>query len=106
MSDRLIFEIQREGCSILVWVGALGSRIVYPSETLAMLQEDILLEDERRFRDAKEQTGVAAITKFGEFVSVYEYLQRLYKVYRSGVGKHLGVEVYENIDQREHKDWW
>lgn len=106
MEKRLVFEVQREGSSVVIWLGSIGSRVVFDSEPLAIQAEDMLLEDERQFREAKEVEGVPILYKYGEHLSPFEYIQRLFKVYRSPIGRCVGATVFENSLSRDKREWW
>lgn len=101
-----IFEVQQESNSITIWEAGFGHRVIFPSETFAISQATILQTDERAFQKAKETSGVAVISKYGELVSPYEYLQRLFKAYRSKAAQYVGIAVHENLLTRSPQEFW
>ena len=103
---KAIFEVQRELNSITLWEAGVGHRIVFPTEELCEKNEEILLTDERKFQQAKTESGVACIDKWGELVSPFEYIQRTLKSYKCGIGKYLGIIVYENYLTRPSEEYW
>ena len=101
-----VFEVEREGASVVVWEAGIGSRVIFPSEVFAIAQTDRLQTDEQQFHAAKSETGVYVIYAYGESVTPFEYIRRCMKAWRSKVGQHLGIQVYENVLEREQKDYW
>lgn len=91
----------REGDSLVIWEGPIGHRVQFGSETLAILQEDKLLQDERKFHDAKDEKGVYVIFSYGEDLSPYEYLRRTFRSWRSKAAEPLGIVIYENCYSRD-----
>ena len=103
---KAIFEIEREGTSIVIWDAGVGTRVVFPTTELTDKNEYILQTDERKFQFAKQETGVACIEKFGELVSPFEYIQRTLKSYTCGIGKYLGIKVHQDTLHRPTGEYW
>lgn len=101
-----VFEVQREGASIILWVGGVGTRIIFPTEILAILQETRLLEIERQFYQAKQDTGVAVIDAYGERVSPFEFVERSIKAWRCKTAERIGIQVFANAMQRSVEEYW
>lgn len=103
---RCVFEVERDGPSLLIWEGGISSKVIFPSETLAMLQEQRLQADEKRFHISKAETGVYTIDSFGEVVGPVEYIRLNFKFWRSKAARPLNIIIMENYSTRAAVDYW
>ena len=54
MGVRKIFESEQDGCSVIIWEAAKGTRVVYPNDHSAEIAAMWLIKQANRFHEAKE----------------------------------------------------
>jgi hypothetical protein len=107
MGVRKIYECEQDGPSVIIWEGGNGTRVVFPTDTMAETAASWLISQANRFHAAKDgndgsqDENMVAIVVYGdvlmtEFQFVRSYMSRVRK---------LGYEVIEGL-RRDPKEFW
>jgi len=107
MAQRKLYEAEADGNSVIIWQGANGIRVVYPTETAAEIAAEYLINKANEFHIAVEanegvqSAAMVTVICYGdismtEFAFVQNYLDRVRKA---------GLDVQQGL-QRESKEFW
>lgn len=107
MGVRKIFECEADGISIIIWEGGSGTRIVFPTETMAENASMHLIGRANQFHSARETNngtedeGMVSVILYGdvpmsEFQFVRDYIVRM---------RRLGFEIQSGMVRRSSEFW-
>lgn len=106
MSVRKFYEAELDGCSVIIWEAGKGTRVIYPTDSMAETAATWLIDYANKFHSAKESNSnedenMVTVVAYGdqpltEFAFIRGYLNRV---------KRLGFEIQDGLTRKTSEFW-
>lgn len=107
MGVRAIFEVAKDGPSVIIWEGGRGVRVAFPADHMAERAANYLTNKANQFHEAREQNSghedelMVTVVCYGDVhMTEYEFIQD----YKRRMAD-FGYEMQDGL-KREAKEFW